>query len=129
MARQIFPSGGPFEPIYGYSRAVRVGDQVHVSGTAARPPHLAGRDAYAQSKNILEIIAHALSEAGSQVEDVVRTVVYVTDIGDAQAVAKAHREVFGHVLPASTLVEVSALLEPDMVVEMEAYAVVESDGK
>ena len=128
MARQNISSGGPFESVYGYSRAVRVGDQIHVSGTAARPPHLDGRNAYLQTKNIMEIVAQSLTDAGSRLEDVVRTVVYVTDIGDAAGVARAHREVFGHIMPASTLVEVSALLEPDMVVEMEAYAVVEPGG-
>lgn len=128
MARQNISSGGPFEPVYGYSRAVRVGGQVHVSGTAARSPYLSGRDAYVQSKNILDIITRALEDAGSRIEDVVRTVVYVTDIGDAQAVAKAHLETFADIMPASAIVQVVALLEPDMVVEIEAYAVIEFEG-
>ncbi|MFC0114641.1 RidA family protein [Kibdelosporangium aridum] len=125
MARQNVSSGGSFEPVYGYCRAVRVGNQIHVSGTCARDPHLDGTDAYQQAKNILEIIETALQEAGSSRAAVVRTVAYVTDINDKMLVAKAHSEVFGDVLPAGTLVEVSALVDPRMKVEIEAYAIEE----
>jgi enamine deaminase RidA (YjgF/YER057c/UK114 family) len=123
MPRQLVSSGGPFEQIYGYSRAVRVGAQVHVAGTAARGDALA-RDAYAQTQNILATIREALQQAGARVEDVVRTVIYVTNIDDADRVGRAHREVFGDIRPASTMVQVSGLIRPEMLVEIEAYAVV-----
>ena len=123
MTRQVVSSGGPLEEVYGYSRAVRVGAQVHVAGTAARGEALTG-DAYMQTQNVLGTIRNALEQAGARVEDVVRTVIYVTDIGDAELVGRAHREVFGHVRPASTMVQVSALIRPEMRVEIEAYAVI-----
>jgi len=121
---QVISSGGPFEEKYGYSRAVRAGAQVHVAGTAARGEALAG-DAYAQTQNILVTIRTALEQAGAQIEDVVRTVIYVTDIGDAELVGRAHREVFGDTRPASTMVQISALIQPQMRVEIEVYAVVD----
>jgi enamine deaminase RidA (YjgF/YER057c/UK114 family) len=124
VTRQVISSGGPFEPIYGYSRAVRVGAQVHVAGTAARGEALAG-DAYVQTQNILATIRAALEQAGARTEDVVRTVIYVTDISDAGLVGRAHSEVFGNVRPASTMVQVSALIQPEMRVEIEAYAVLD----
>ena len=124
MTRQVVSSGGPLEEVYGYSRAVRVGAQVHVAGTAARGEALTG-DAYVQTQNILGTIRTALEQAGARVEDVVRTVMYVTDIGDAELVGRAHREVFGDVRPASTMVQVSALIRPEMRVEIEAYAVID----
>jgi enamine deaminase RidA (YjgF/YER057c/UK114 family) len=123
MPRQLVSSGGPFEQIYGYSRAVRVGAQVHVAGTAARGDALAG-DAYAQTRDVLVTIRGALEQAGSRVEDVVRTVIYITNIGDAELVGRAHREVFGDIRPASTMVQVSGLIRPEMVVEIEAFAVI-----
>lgn len=123
MTRQLVSSGGPFEQIYGYSRAVRAGAQVHVAGTAARGDALAG-DAYAQTQNILATIRGALEQAGARVDDVVRTVIYVTNIGDADLVGRAHREVFGDIRPASTMVQVSSLIHPEMLVEIEAYAVI-----
>ncbi|MFK0248493.1 RidA family protein [Amycolatopsis azurea] len=115
-------SGGDFEQIFGYSRAVRVGDHIHVSGTTAREPFRSG-DAYEQASAVLSIIETALREAGSSLAAVVRTVTYVTDIKDAELVARAHREAFGDVLPAATMVEVTALLDPKMKVEIEAYAI------
>jgi enamine deaminase RidA (YjgF/YER057c/UK114 family) len=124
MTRQVISSGGPFEPIYGYSRAVRVGGQVHVAGTAARGEALAG-DAYVQTQDVLATIRDALERAGARVEDVVRTVIYVTDIADADLVGRAHSEVFGDIRPASTMVQVSALIRPEMLVEVEAYAMVD----
>ena len=126
MPRQNIASGSPFEPVYGYSRAVRVGNQVHVSGTTAQPPHLDG-DTYEQTLGALGIIRAALEKAGACIEDVVRTLVYVTDIADASFVARAHRETFEHVMPASTLVQVAALLQPNMRVEVEAYAVIDKE--
>ncbi|HYN93108.1 MAG TPA: RidA family protein [Pilimelia sp.] len=121
--RRIVLSGEPFEDVYGYCRAVRVDHQVHVSGTTARPPDLAGTDAYQQAKAALRSIDDALRQVGSSTAAVVRTVTYVTDMGDADLVARAHRETFAHVRPAATLVEVSRLTDPREKVEIEAYAV------
>ncbi|MFY1690266.1 RidA family protein [Plantactinospora sp. WMMB782] len=122
MQRRIVSSGGPYEDVYGYSRAVRAGGQVHVSGTTARDPDL-DADAYGQARAAWRIIEDALRQADSGLQAVVRTVTYVTDIADADLVAQAHREVLGQVRPAATLVAVSALLDPRMRVEIEAYAV------
>jgi len=123
--RRNIRSGNPYEDVYGYCRAVRVGNTIHVSGTTARPPDLDRRDAYDQAVAALEIIQRALREAGAGPADVVRTVTYVTDMRDSDLVARAHREVFGDVRPAATLVEVSALVDPAMKVEIEGYAVVD----
>ncbi len=123
MQRRSVSSGGPYEDVYGYSRAVRVGDAVHVSGTTAREPQLDG-DAYVQARAALAIVEQALDGVGAGLDAVVRTVTYVTDMADADLVARAHREVLGHVRPAATLVAVTALLDPRMRVEVEAYAVV-----
>lgn len=120
-------SGGAFEDVYGYCRAVRVGDHIHVSGTTARDPHLDGCDAYDQAKAALAIIEDALREAGSSTAAVVRTVTYVTDMADLELVARAHQEAFGEVQPAATLVGVSALVDPRMKVEIEAYAIEPAD--
>ena len=98
MTRQVISSGVPLQQTHGYSRAVRVGAHVHVAGTAARGEALAG-NAYVQTQNILGTIRSALEQAGARVEDVVRTVIYVTDIDDAESVGRAHREVFGDVRP------------------------------
>lgn len=119
MARRNIASGHEFEPVFGYSRAVKLGNQVHVSGTTA-----AGADAYEQARNAIATIERALGEAGAALEDVVRTVVYVTDMNaHADGVTRAHGEAFGDIRPASTLVAVSALLRPELVVEIEAYAI------
>jgi enamine deaminase RidA (YjgF/YER057c/UK114 family) len=123
VQRRSVSSGGPYEDVYGYSRAVRVGDAVHVSGTTAREPQLDG-DAYVQARAALAIVEQALDGVGAGLDAVVRTVTYVTDMADADLVARAHREVLGHVRPAATLVAVTALLDPRMRVEVEAYAVV-----
>ncbi len=120
--RQVVGSGGSYEDVYGYSRAVRVGQQVHVAGTCARGDDLDG-DTYAQAAAALRIIEQALQDVGSSVADVVRTVTYVVDIADADLVARAHREVFADVRPVATLVQVAALIDPRMRVEIEAYAV------
>ena len=123
MARQNISSGHPFEPVLGYSRAVKVGNTIHVSGTTAD-----GADAYEQASNVLAIIKNALVEAGAEPEHVVRTVIYVTDMkAHADGVTKAHGEMFGDIRPASTLVEVTGLLRPELFVEIEAYAIVEDD--
>ncbi|MCA1655452.1 MAG: RidA family protein, partial [Pseudonocardiaceae bacterium] len=106
--RTNIPSGGAFEDVYGYSRAVRVGDHIHVAGTTARDPHLDDADVYTQAKSALSIIETALKEAGSSPAAVVRTVTYVTDLSEKEQVARAHAELFGDVRPAATLVQVSA---------------------
>ena len=128
MDRRRIPSGSPYEPVIGFSRAVVVGDRVFVSGTApvmpddAEPP----TDTYGQAKRCLEIIIEALRTAGAGPEDVVRTRSYLTDAADWQEVGRAHGEVFADVRPASTMVVVSALLDPRWRVEMEADAVLDS---
>jgi len=125
LSRQLIASGYPFEDEYGYSRAVRVGDQVFVSGTTARPPHLDGdAHAQAQARAALELVADALTQAGAGLRHVVRTVVYVVDMADAPLVARAHLEAFGRGRPASTLVQVSALTPATARVEVEATAVI-----
>jgi enamine deaminase RidA (YjgF/YER057c/UK114 family) len=121
--RLIVPSGGDYEDVYGYSRAVRVGPHVHVAGTCARGEDLDG-DTYVQAAAALRIIVGALEGAGASARDVARSVAYVTDMADADLVARAHREVFAEVKPAATMVQVSALLDPRMRVEIEAYAIV-----
>jgi enamine deaminase RidA (YjgF/YER057c/UK114 family) len=121
--RQNISSGGAFESVFGYSRAVRIGDHVHVSGTCAPVGHEKS-DVYTQTKAILEIIGRAITEAGASWDDVVRTVVYVRDMNEAENVARAHVEIFGTIRPASTLVQVDSFMRPWQKVEMEAYAIV-----
>ncbi len=116
-------SGDPFEAVYGYSRAVRVGEHVHVSGTTAQAPFVEGCDTYVQAKNALDIIEQALIDAGATLADVVRTVTYVTDIADLHLAAWAHLEAFGEIRPAATIVEVSALDDPARTIEIEVYAI------
>lgn len=114
-------SGGAYEGIFGYSRAVRAGNDVHVSGTCAPPGHEKS-DAYTQTRAALAIIEKALKDAGATTASVVRTVVYLRDINDAEDVARAHLETFDKIRPASTLVQVTSMLRPWQKVEIEAYA-------
>jgi|SRR5271167_4613618 len=123
MIRTSISSGYPFEDEYGYARAVRVGDQVFVSGTTARPPYLDG-DAYKQMKGAISAVATALGEAGAELRHVVRTVVYILNMSDAHHVARAHQEAFSKSRPASTLVQVAALTPASALVEIEVTAVV-----
>ena len=122
--RQNFPGTSPFEPIIGFSRAVRVGNTVHVSGTG--PVGADDGDAEAQTRKIFAIAAEVLRRAGSSFEDVVRTRVYLTHVDDWQVVGRVHGEIFQQVRPAATMVVVAQLLNPKWRVEIELDAVIQS---
>lgn len=123
-------SGAPWEPAVGYCRAVRVGNFVAVSGSAAvgEDGRLVGAgDAYAQAKHCIEVVEAALAKAGAGLADVVRTRIFVTDIGLWEEIGRAHAEAFGEHPPATSMVEVSRLIDPGMLVEIEADAIVDDD--
>ena len=126
MSRRSVQTGAPWEAIAGYARAVRVGNTIYVSGTAAMGPEgLVGRgEAAVQMRRCLVIIEDALKQLGGELRHVVRTRMYVTDITQWEPIARIHGEVFGTIRPATAMVEVSGLIDPDMLVEVEAEAVV-----
>ena len=127
VERRNIASGSPFEPVVGFSRAIVAGRHVHVAGTAPVPADggEVAPDAYSQARRCLEIIEAALAEAGATVDDVVRTRIFLVDVDDWQDVGRAHGEVFGDVRPASTMVVVTALLDPAWKVEIEADALID----
>jgi enamine deaminase RidA (YjgF/YER057c/UK114 family) len=131
MKRRTYSSGSPWEPLVGYSRAVRVGPFIHVAGTTASDADgqvIGEGDPYAQMKFALAKIERALGEAGGEMRHVVRTRTFVTDISRWEEIGRAHGEVFREIRPASTMVEVRALIDPRMLVEVEVDAIVDEEA-
>ena len=126
MSRQSFSSGAPWESKYGYTRAVKVNNIIEVAGTVASKDGVVQckGDAYGQTKFILDIIQNAIENLGGSVKDTVRTRIYCTDIRHFEEIGRAHGEVFGEIKPAMAIVEVSKLINPDMLVEIEATAII-----
>ncbi|NDL58218.1 Rid family hydrolase [Phytoactinopolyspora mesophila] len=122
MTRRAIGSENPFEDVYGYSRAVRAGAHIYVSGTTPREADL-GADAYTQTRSALSIVEFALADLDARFDDVVRTTIYTTDLSDLDGIARAHAETFRNIRPASTVVQVTALTPAAAKVEIEVTAV------